>query len=129
MDTLDTPTPLHWKIITVLTGLIMVGEAVTLLIGTLQGVGEASSWLSFKNGLLLQVDIITGVALILIALLVKDYLGSPIFYVVMVIAVVTHVFRDWEYVKGVQNVFLANRGLFILNNVRLAGLFIPPLFG
>ena len=30
MDTLDTPTPLHWKIITALTGLIMVGEAVTL---------------------------------------------------------------------------------------------------
>ena len=82
-----------------------------------------------KNGLLLQVDIITGVALILIALLVKDYLGSPIFYAVMVIAVVTHVFRDWEYFNGVQNVFLVNRGLFILNNVRLAGLFLPPLFG
>lgn len=129
MDTLDTPTPLHWKIITVLTGLIMVGEAVTLLVGTLQGVGETGSWLSLKNGLLLQVDIITGVALILIALLVKDYLGSPIFYAVMVIAVVTHVFRDWEYFNGVQNVFLVNRGLFILNNVRLAGLFLPPLFG
>jgi hypothetical protein len=129
LDTLDTPTPLHWKIITVLTGLIMVGEAVTLLVGTLQGVGETGSWLSLKNGLLLQVDIITGVALILIALLVKDYLGSPIFYAVMVIAVVTHVFRDWEYFNGVQNVFLVNRGLFILNNVRLAGLFLPPLFG
>jgi hypothetical protein len=122
-------TPLHWKIITALTGLIMVGEAVALLIGTLQSGGDTSGWLSLKNGLLLQVDIITGVALILIALLVKDYLGSPIFYAVMVAAVVTHVFRDWEYVNGGRNMFLASRGLFVVNNVKLAGLFLPPLLG
>jgi hypothetical protein len=122
-------TPLHWKIITALTGLIMVGEAIALLIGTLQSGGDAGGWLSLKNGLLLQVDIITGVGLILVALLVKDFLDSPIFYVVMVVAVVTHVFRDWEYVNGAQNVFLANRGLFVVNNVRLVGLFLPPLLG
>ena len=95
----------------------------------LQGVGDAGSWLTLKNGLLLQVDIITGVGLILVALLVKGFLDSPIFYAVMVVAVVTHVFRDWEYVNGVQNMFLANPGLFVVNNVRLAGLFLPPLLG
>jgi hypothetical protein len=129
IEELFMDTPFHLKAITALTGLLMVGEAVALLLGALQTTGDSGGWLSLKNGLLLQVDIITGVGLILIALLVKDFLDSPIFYVVMVVAVMTHVFRDWEYVNGVQNMFLANLNLLILNNVRLAGLFLPPLLG
>jgi hypothetical protein len=120
-------TPLRSKVIATLTGLIMVGEAIALLIGTLQTVGDADGWLSFKNGLLLQVDIITGVSLILVALVVKDFPRSPIFLTVALIAVAAHIFRDWEYFNGGRNVFLANLGLFALNNVKLAGLFLAPL--
>jgi hypothetical protein len=124
---MDTPTPLPLKIITAVTGLLMVGEAIALLVGTLQSVGDAGGWLTLKNGLLLQVDIITGIGLILVALLVKDFPRSPIFYTVALIAVLTHVFRDWEYFNGGQNVFLENMVLFVFNNIKLAGLFLTPL--
>ena len=115
------------KVITTLTGLLMVGEALALLIGTLLIVEDTGGWLSLKNGLLLHIDIVTGVALILVALLVKEFPRSPIFWTVTLIAVAAHVFRDWEYVTGGQNVFLANLGLFVLNNIKLAGLFLTPL--
>jgi hypothetical protein len=122
---MDNPSPL--KVITTLTGLLMVGEAFALLMGSLGTVGDAGGWLSFKNGLLLQVDIVTGLALILIALAMKDFPRSPVFYTVVLVAVAAHVFRDWEYFNGGRNVFLANLGLFALNNVKLGGLLAAPL--
>ena len=64
---------------------------------------------------------------ILAALLVKDFPRSPIFFAVALIAMVAHVFRDWEYFNGGQNVFLANLALFIVNNIKLVGLFLTLL--
>jgi hypothetical protein len=42
----------------------------------------------------------------------------------VVISVVAHGYREWEYLVGAANPFCANAPLFVLNNLKLIGLLV-----
>ena len=108
------------KIITLLTGLVIVGEALALLIGMHFLSGRDNPWVSFKNDLLLALDIFTGSALVFLSLR-NGVPGNPIFWIMSGLTLLTHAYRDWEYLVQAANQFCLNLPLFLVNNFKLAG--------
>jgi hypothetical protein len=107
-----------FKIIAVLTGLVIAGEAVALLAGMHLFVRPVSPWLTPKNNVLAVIDMITGIIIVALAITGK----SPVlFYAAVVLALITHGFRDWEYLASAELPFIFNLPLFIVNNLKLAG--------
>jgi hypothetical protein len=113
------------KIIAVSTGLVIVGEAAALLAGMHLFVRPASPWLTPKNNALAVIDIITGVIIVVLAIAGK----SPgLFYAAAALALITHSFRDWEYLTSAGFPFAFNLPLFIVNNLKLAGVIAVVVF-
>lgn len=120
---------------TLITGGVVAGEAMALLVGMHLLSGSANPWFSFKNDGLLFLDLVTGLGLAVLAILDIQEDWMPVVMVELVlIGLITHAFREWEYLRGVANPFLANTALFIFNNIKLLGLialaalYLPPFF-
>jgi len=113
-----------FKIATLLTALVMAGEAVALTVGMRLLGGPDNPWVSAKNDLLLALDIIGGLGLAWIAWRAGDGPASPWWWPLWVLALATHGFRDWEYLAGARNAFLGNAPLFVVNNAKLLGLLV-----
>jgi hypothetical protein len=47
---------------------------------------------------------------------------TPVFYAVFALLLLTHVYREWEYLVGAPGAFCANLPLFVFNTIRLLGL-------
>ena len=109
------------KITTLLTGLAIVGEALALLVGMHFLSGRHNPWISFKNDALLALDLFTGSAFVFLALR-SGVSGHSIFWNVWGVALLTHAYRDWEYLAQAANQFCLNLPLFVVNNFKLAGL-------
>lgn len=110
-----------FKIIAVLTGLVIAGEAAALLVGMHLFVRPASHWLVPKNNALAALDIVTGAIIVVLAITGK----SPnLFYTAAALALITHTFRDWEYLASAEIPFVFNLPLFIVNNLKLAGVIV-----
>jgi hypothetical protein len=108
------------KIVTLLTGLVIVGEALALIVGMHFLSGRDNPWISFKNDLLLILDIFSGLALVFFSLH-NDVSGNLVFWIVFGLALLTHAYRDWEYLVKAANQFCLNLPMFIINNLKLAG--------
>ncbi len=115
-----------FKIVAVSTGLVIAGEAAALLTGMYLFVRPASPWLTPKNNVLAVVDIITGTILIILAITGKS---PDLFYAIIVVALFTHAFRDWEYLASVEIPFVFNLPLFVVNNLKLAGVIVSVVPG
>ena len=107
-----------FKIIAVLTGLVIAGEAAALLIGMHLLVRPTSPWLTPKNNALAVIDVISGVILVALTLTGN---APGLFYATAALALITHSFRDWEYLSSIKNPFVFNLPLFIINNLKLVG--------
>lgn len=107
---------------TIITGTIIAGEATALLLGMHLFSGGDNPWISSKNDLLLILDFITGVGMIYLAVTDPGFYDSPTFLILTNVALLTHGYREWEYLTGNNNAFCANLPLFIVNNLKLAGL-------
>ena len=110
------------KLALLLTSLIIAGEALALLVGMHFLSERNNPWISFKNDLLLILDIASGV--VLTVLVFRS--GNPgifLFLSALGMTFLTHGFRDWEYLTHQPNPFCANLPLFVFNNIKLAGLF------
>ena len=107
-----------FKIIAILAGLVITGEAAALLVGMHLFVRPISPWLIPKNNVLAAVDMITGTLIVVLAITGKS---PSLFYVAAGVALITHTFRDWEYLASVKNPFVFNLPLFIVNNLKLIG--------
>ena len=114
-------------VITFLLGLIVIGEAIALLVGMHLLNKHSKPWISIKNDLLLAVDIITGAAIIYIAMVNGIMSQSNIVYLVMVFALLAHGYREWEYLINAPNKFCVNASLFAFNNIKLIGLLVVIL--
>lgn len=97
-------------------GLIAV-ESSLLLIG--MNLPEISSWTNARNTTMALSDILLGGLLIYFSLSGRDYDNNPWYYVSMGLLLVTHFYRDAECFSTINDPFIHNRPLFILNNVRL----------
>jgi hypothetical protein len=110
----------------ILISIVIIGEAFALLVGMHFLSGRSNSWISFKNDFLLAVDIITGAGLIYFA--TTHVIISPLKFMditfILILAISTHGYREWEYLADVINKFCANIPLFIFNNVKLITLIV-----
>jgi hypothetical protein len=118
----DKMIELAWvKTLTLLTGIVIAGEALALVLGMHVLSPTNNPWMSLKNDLLLGLDIVVGVGLVIAA-----NHGSPrastVLYVLVATALVTHGYREGEVLARVGNAFCANAPLFAMNTLKLVGL-------
>jgi hypothetical protein len=113
---------LPFKITTLLTSTVVAGEALALLVGMhLLSEGD-NSWISVKNDLFLALDIVAGLGLVYLALAHRGTAWPYALCFLVSLALLTHGYREWEYLARASNPFCANAPLFVVNNLKLAGL-------
>jgi hypothetical protein len=113
---------LPFKIVTLLTGMVIAGEALALLLGMHLLSEGGNPWISFKNDLSLVLDIVVGLGLVYLALAHRGAAWPYALYSLAGLALLTHGYREWEYLAGAGNAFCANTPLFVVNNLKLVGL-------
>jgi hypothetical protein len=101
---------------TILLGILLVGEAAALFIGMHVLGNKPNSWISYKNTLLLVLDVGCG-TMLLFSVLVK--IPEVIFWLVFIMVVLSHSFREYEYFSMQKQPFCSNLPLFIVNNVKM----------
>lgn len=113
---------LPFKIITLLIGLVVAGEALAPLVG-MHLLSEGNNpWISVKNDLFLVLDIVSGLGLAYLALAGRGAAWPYVLYALVGLALLTHGYREWEYLARAGNSFCANAPLFLVNNLKLVGL-------
>jgi hypothetical protein len=114
---------LTWiKMLTTLTGIVIAGEALALVLGMHVLSPGGNPWISLKNDLLLGLDIVVGAGLLIVAANRGSPPASGIFYVLVCTALVTHGYREGEVLARAGNAFCANAPLFAVNSLKLVGL-------
>lgn len=109
------------KVVAIITGLLIAGEALALLIG-MRAVGPVENpWLTPVNNTLLVLDLATGAGLVAFALLAQDLRSSALFFGLAVVAILTHSYRVWEVMAANPNPFCANLSMVIMNAIKLIG--------
>jgi len=120
---------MRFKIVTALTGLVIAGEALALMVGMHLLSEGANSWNSFKNDLFLLLDIAAALGLLVLALVHRGPAWPYVPGSLLVLSLVTHSYRDWEYLAGAANAFCANAPLLAVNNLKLALLLAGVVLG
>ncbi len=113
---------LFFKIMTILTGAFISGEALALTAGVHLFGDPANLWITPTNNIMLIADVITGAGLIYVGITADSNFNSVMFWIFTGVAILTHGFREWEYIADIENKFCGNLPLFIMNNIKLAGL-------
>ena len=121
--------PLPFKTATLLTGMVVAGEALALLVGMHFLSKGDDPWVSFKNDLFLTLDIATGLGLVYLALAHRGAACPYALYCLVGLALLTHGYREWEYLARASNPFCANGPLFAVNSLKLAGLLASAILG
>ena len=117
------------RVVTILVGVIVAGEAAALAVGMHLIKKSESPWISLKNDLLLALDVVVGLSLILIACDNGNLIEPQWFSIFVTIGLLTHLYRIWEYLAGRETPFCANRSLFIFNNIKFISLFVILVWG
>jgi hypothetical protein len=120
---------LPFKITTLLTGAVVAGEALALLVGMHLLSESDNAWLSAKNDFFLALDILAGLGLLYLALAHRGPAWPYALYSLAGLALLTHGYREWEYLARAANPFCANLPLFVVNNLKLAGLLAVAILG
>ena len=111
-----------FNMIALVTGLFIAGEALALLVGMHFSSQSDKSWISAKNNLFLALDILAGLGLVYLALAQRGAAWPYDLYALTGLALLTHGYREWEYLAGIDNAFCATTPLFVVNNLKLVGL-------
>jgi hypothetical protein len=109
------------RFVTGLTGAIIALESLALFVGT-HLVSRSTEWAVPKNTVFILLDVVGGAGLIWIALKSRSDPFPPVFYFLGTVLILTHAYREWEYLVGTERAFCANLPLFVFNNIRLLGL-------
>jgi hypothetical protein len=117
----DTP---FFRFFVGLTGLLIFGEAAALLVGMHFLSGPGNLWISLKNDLLLAIDSITGEVLIYLISTQIEIKPSVGMYLLLGIAILSHIYRVWEFLKDSPQKFCINTPLFVVNDVKLTLLLV-----
>ena len=120
---------LPFKITTLLTGMVVAGEALALLVG-MHFLSEGDNpWISWKNDLFLVLDVVAGLGLVYLALVHRGAAWPYALFILTGLTLLTHGYREWEYLAGAGNPFCANAPLFVVNNLKIAGLLAVAILG
>jgi hypothetical protein len=101
---------------TILMGILLVGEAAALLVGT-RILGKSSQlWISSKNHLLLFLELFCGSMIIL-----SESFKFPgiFFWIIFIVVLLSHAFREYEYCSLQKSPFCSNMPLFMINNIKI----------
>jgi hypothetical protein len=104
--------------ITGFTGAVMTGEGAALLIG-IRLLNKNHPWLTPWNRIFCVLDIIIGSFFLASVWIESTTLTSCIFIILMCLAILSHGYREWAFVKSLPNAFCANRPLFAVNTLKL----------
>jgi hypothetical protein len=108
------------QIISLLLGLLIVGEAIMLLIGIYVISKKQNEWKTRFNTNTLLIDIAFGIIIIFNAIE-----NMPYKVVAIVVLIITHLYREIEYFyKEKKNRLIFNLPLFIINTIKLIGLIV-----
>jgi hypothetical protein len=107
---------------TIVTGLVIAGEALVLAVGMHVLSPNGNPWISLKNDLLLALDVMVGLGLVVFAVANRRTFLPGLLYVSVLISVVAHGYREWEYLIRVSNAFCSNAPLFVVNSPKLVAL-------
>ena len=108
------------KIISLLLGLLIVGEAIPLLLVMYGKSSKPAEWKTRFNTNTLLMDIAFGMIIIFNA--IED---MPFKVIAIGALLITHLYREIEYFnKGKKNRIIINIPLFIVNSIKLIGLII-----
>lgn len=118
-----------FRVGTILANVLIGGEALALLIGMHVLSERDNPWISFKNDLLLALDLVTALGMILAVTMNRDVFSSNTFYFLALVSILSHGYRGWEYFANIQNKFCINAPLFIINDLKLLGLLIIVALG
>ena len=80
------------------------------------------------NELLKMTTLLTGLVIAGEALAQRGAAWPHAFFLVA-LALLTHGYREWEYLARASNPFCANAPLFVVNNLKLAGLLAAAVLG
>ena len=108
------------KLATLITGLVMLGEAKVLFTGLRLAKLAKNPWFTVRNRIMLCSDILFG--FILLAFVFRTV--SILFLIVVCFSFLAHGYREWEYLAQRENRFCANIPQFIVNNFKLIGLLL-----
>ncbi|MBN2011430.1 hypothetical protein JW960_19010 [candidate division KSB1 bacterium] len=109
------------KVTTICTMLLVCGEALALFIGV-GLIKRNRQWLGFLNGFWLVTDAFGGIVIIYVIVTTLTY--SWLFWTALIFLLLSHVYREYEYFTDNSQKFCANLPLFIMNNVKLTGIFM-----
>jgi hypothetical protein len=106
------------QVISLLMGILVVGEAILLLIGMYGINKKQNEWKTRFNTNTLLIDIAFGTIIFFNAIENMPYKA-----VAIVVLIITHLYREIEYFyKEKKNRFIFNYPLFIVNTIKLIGL-------
>lgn len=118
-----------FQIVTIFIALIVTGEAAALAVGMHIIQKSEGPWVSLKNDLLLALDVVVGLALIFLAVDSENF-PQPIWLsLFIIIGLLTHLFRFWEYLTKREFIFCGNRSLFVVNNLKFGGFLLVMVWG
>ncbi|MCF8412896.1 MAG: hypothetical protein K9G44_05735 [Melioribacteraceae bacterium] len=96
---------------------LLIGESGAFAIGMNLKINESSIWRNKKNFSLLITDILFGLLLIYSEYFIKNNYLPLIFLSLLLIS--THLFRQIEYYTNKKRPFIFNKGMLIVNGVKL----------
>jgi hypothetical protein len=114
------------KLLTIVTGTVIAGETLALLVGMHWLSPAGNPWISIKNNGFLALDTAVGLGFLVLALAVLNFPLSGIFRTLILLSLLAHVYRDGEYLS-VANKFCANVPLLVVNNIKLVGLAVMAI--
>jgi hypothetical protein len=109
------------KAATLLTGGLIAGEALALLVGMHFLSPVKPAWATPKNDTLLGLDLLTGAGLIYLGISEPNLAHSNYFYLLSTTTLLSHGYREWEYLGNTQDAFAFNQPLFVVNTMKLTG--------
>jgi hypothetical protein len=111
--------------ITIITGVLIAGEALALLVGMYLLSPRPNPWIMGLHTFFIALDILCGAGLIYLCFNGATSTRDGLIFIIVLISAAAHVFRDWQYFNtGREIIFLTNTPLFIFNNVKLIGLIV-----
>jgi hypothetical protein len=102
---------------TIAAGSMVAVESGLLLIG--MNIPKRSDWSTFANNSMAITDVLMGSALVYYGFSGEDYSKNAIYYGIASLLLISHIYRDADYLNGKEHAFCANKALFAFNNIRM----------
>ena len=109
---------------TLLTGLVMLGEAKVLFAGVRLAELAKNPWFTVSNRIMLGSDLLFGFILLAYMFRTASEQISPFFVMAVCFSFLVHGYREWEYLAQRENRFCIGLPQFIVNNFKLSGLLL-----